>query len=261
MFPVAGSRFLVRVRGSVRGSWFAVRGSSFVVRGSWCVAAALLMLLPPPVTAAGRAVTFRAADGRVLTGLFLEAPRRPAPAVVLVPMLGRSKDDWHGVAQRLADANISSLAIDLPGSSLPGDAAALASWHTDVRAAVEHLSARSDVRTGAVGVAGASLGASLAVLAAAADARVRSLALVSPSLDYRGVRIETPLRQYAGRPALLIASLRDQLAARTVRELTKQPPGPREARWAESTGHGTILLAREPDLVRALVEWFQRTLG
>ena len=25
--------------------------------------------------------------------------------------------------------------------------------------------------------------------------------------------------------------------------------------------HGTVLLAREPDTVRRLVEWFQRTLG
>ncbi len=174
-------------------------------------------------------------------------------------MLGRSKEDWQSVAQRLAEANISSLAIDLPGASLPGDAAALVAWHTDVRAAVEHLSGRPDVRV--VGVAGASLGANLAVLAAAADPRVRSLALVSPSLDYRGVRIEAPMRQYGGRPALLIASLRDPLAARTVRELTKEAPGPREARWADTMAHGATLLAREPDLVRALVDWFQRTLG
>ena len=221
----------------------------------------LLAVVQPRADAATRMVTFRAADGRLISGLFTEAPRRPAPAVVLVPMLGRSKDDWQSVAQRLADANISSLAIDLPASSLPADTAALTAWHTDIRAAVEHLSSRPDVRPGAIGIAGASLGASLAVLAAAADPRIRSLALVSPSLDYRGVRIEAPMRQYASRPALLIASLKDPLAARTVRELTKAPPGPREARWAETTAHGTILLAREPDLVRALAEWFQRTLG
>jgi dienelactone hydrolase len=222
---------------------------------------ALMMLLQPHAGAAGRIVTFRAADGRTLTGLFFEASQRPAPAVVLVPMLGRPRDDWQNVAQRLADANISSLTIDLPSSSIPGDGAALAAWHGDIRAALDHLSGRPDVRAGALGVAGASLGANLAVLAAVSDSRVRSLALVSPSLDYRGVRIETPLRQYAARPALLIASLRDPLAARTVRELMKDAPGPREARWAEATAHGTMLLAREPDLVRALVEWFQRTLG
>lgn len=219
---------------------------------------AAFVFLQPPIHGAGRLTTFRADDGRVLTGLLLEASRRPAPAVVLVPMLGRSKDDWQWVAQRFADAGITTLAIDLPGSMLPPDGAALAAWHTDVLAAVTHLASRGDVR--AVGLAGASLGANLAVLAAAADVRVRSLALVSPSLDYRGVRIEAALRKYAERPALLIASLKDPYAARSVRELAQKPPGIREVRWADAGAHGLVLLTREPDLVRSLVEWFQRTL-
>jgi Serine aminopeptidase, S33 len=291
MFRVPGSKFRVRVR--TFASWFLVR--AFAVRhsrpvnleprtsnfeanverepGTWnrepgtawlratAMAIALVMVAQPRPTAAGRMITFRASDGRTLHGLFVEASQRPAPAVVLVPMLGRGREEWQGLAQRLADAQISSLAIDLPGASLPADGPALASWHTDVRSAVDHLASRPEVLASALGVAGASLGANLAVLAAAADPRIRSLALVSPSLDYRGVRIETPMRQYAGRPALLIASLRDAFSARTVRELTKAPPGPREARWAEATAHGTLLLAREPDLVRAIVDWFQRTLG
>ena len=43
--------------------------------------------------------------------------------------------------------------------------------------------------------------------------------------------------------------------------LSKEAPGPREVRWSETPAHGMRLLAAEPDLVRALVEWFQRTLG
>jgi uncharacterized protein len=222
--------------------------------------ALLLLLVPVGAAAAGRTVTFRAADGRAIDGLLIEASQRPAPAVVLVPMLGRSKDDWQSVAQRLAEANITALAIDLPASSPPAEAGALNGWQADVKAALEYLAGRPEVRSGALGVAGASLGANLGVLAAASDPRVRSLVLVSPSLDYRGVRIEAAMRQYGARPALLMASLKDPFAARTVRELAKEPPGPRETRWAESTAHGTQLLAREPDLVRAIVEWFQRTL-
>ena len=218
-------------------------------------------MLLPFVEAAGRTVAFRASDGRAITGLLLEASERPAPAIVLVPMLGRSKDDWQAVAQRLAEGGITALAIDLPGTTLPEAPAALAAWHTDVRAALDYLAARPDmVRQGALGVAGASLGANLAALAAAADPRVRALALISPTLDYRGVRIEAAMRQYGSRPGLLVASLRDAYSARSVRDLTANAPGPRESRWAESAAHGTTLLAREPDLVRVLVEWFQRTL-
>jgi dienelactone hydrolase len=224
--------------------------------GGWVLGVVVVAQLSP--AAAGRQVTFLSPAGRQLSGLMFDSSLRPAPAVVLVPMLGGSKEDWEEAGQRLADARIMALAIDLPQRTHPGDAAALASWHLDVRAALDYLSGRPDVRS--LGLAGASLGANLAVLAAVDDSRVRSLALVSPSLDYRGVRIEAPMQKYGARPALLLASLRDPYAARSVRELVKNAPGPRDARWAESAAHGTVLLDREPDLVRALVEWFQRTL-
>jgi dienelactone hydrolase len=230
---------------------------------SWLSAlgSAALVMLAPPLDAAGRGVAFRAADGRTIDALLTEANTRPAPAVVLVPMLGRPRDDWQATASRLADANISALAIDLPGTVTPGEPGALARWHEDIRAAVAYLAGRpADVRPGAVGILGASLGANLAAVAAAADPGVRSIALVSPSLDYRGVRIEGALRQYGARPALLVASLRDPYAARSVRELAANPPGVRQMRWSDATAHGTVLLARDPDLVRSLVEWFQLTL-
>jgi acetyl esterase/lipase len=215
-----------------------------------------------PVDAAGRLVTFRASDGRTVTGLFVEADARPAPAVVLVPMLGRPRDDWQIVAQRLAEARISALAIDLRDGTTPGDPEALVAWHEDIRAAVAFLAAiPSDVLPGAIGVAGASLGANLAAVAAGADPAIRSLVLVSPSLDYRGVRIEGAMRAYDGRPALLMASLHDPYAARSIRELAHEARGPRELKWSNIPAHGSLLLQRDADLVRSMVEWFQLTLG
>jgi dienelactone hydrolase len=207
-----------------------------------------------------RTVSFRADDGRTITALIVEADQRPAPAVVLVPMLGRPKEDWQPLAERLGDANITAIAIDLPGQSLPADPRELTAWHTVVGGTVGYLAGRPDVRAYAIGVAGASLGASLAVVAAAADPRIRSLALVSPSLDYRGVRIDGPMKQYGDRPALLLASLKDPYAARSVRELAGIG-GPRETQWSETAAHGTVLVARDPGLTRSLVEWFRRTLA
>ena len=236
--------------------------------GRWklgvCAAGAFFALAygsATPQAASGRAISFRAEGGRTVNAILYDADQRPAPAVVLLPMLGRTKDDWQVAAQKLADANITALAIDLPAQTLPADAKELASWHDDVRASVSFLAGRPEVRPGSIGVAGASLGASLGAQAAASDPRVRALALVSPALEYRGVRIEMAMRQYGSRPALLIASLHDPYAARSARELAKEAPGPRELRWSETTAHGTNLLAQDADLVRALVEWFQRILG
>ena len=232
---------------------------TFTVRGAVLT---VLLIAGSSAEAAGRVVTFRADDGRTLSGLLMEAAQRPAPAVVLVPMLGRPKDDWQAVAQRFVDANITALAIDLPGTTAPEDPKELARWSEDIRAAVAYLVSRpADVRAGSIGVAGASLGGSLAVLEAASDLAVRAIALISPSLDYRGVRIDAPLRAYGARPALLVASARDSYAARSTRELAQEAQGPRDIRWSDVAAHGTVLLSRDPDLVRSLVEWFQGMLG
>jgi dienelactone hydrolase len=221
-----------------------------------------LFLFEPSAHSAGRSVSFRADDGRMVAGLLMEADQRPAPAVLLVPMLGRPKDDWQAVAQRFADSRITALAIDLPGSSVPVDPNEIARWTNDVRAAVAYLSAQSgQVRPGAIGILGASLGGSLAALAAAAEPGVRSIALVSPSLDYRGIRIETAMRTFGARPALLVGSVRDPYSARSMRALAEDAPGRRELRWSDVPAHGTLLLSRDGDLVRAIVEWFQVTLG
>jgi dienelactone hydrolase len=231
---------------------------------SWSsgIVAAGLIVSAPSLDAAGRPVAFRAADGSTIAALMFDAHERPAPAVVLVPMLGRPKDDWQAVAQRLADANIGALAIDLPAATLPADPAALQEWHVPIGAAVAYLASRpSEVRPGAIGAAGASLGANLTVVAAAADPAIRSIALVSPSLEYRGLRVELPFAEYGTRPALLMASVHDPYAARSIRVLAQESSGTREVRWSSVAAHGTVLLSRDGDLVRALVEWFQRTLG
>ena len=232
-----------------------------IIRATILTIAAVASLWQP-AGAAGRMVSVPLADGRSLAGLLIEASIRPAPAVVLVPMLGRHPDDWQAVAQRLADANIHALAIDLPSTTLPADAGALAAWHEGVRSAVAFLSSRpEDVRPGSIGIAGASLGASLAAMAAAVDPGVRALALVSPSLEYRGLRIEPPLVVYGARPALLMASAQDPYAARSVRTLARADAGLRQVQWSSVPAHGTLLLARDPALVDVLVEWFQRMLG
>ena len=221
-----------------------------------------LTLVPLPAGAAtGHAVSFRSADGRTVNGLMFEADLRPAPGVVLVPMLGRPKEDWQALGQRLSEANITALAIDFPASSVPDNPRIALGWATDVRAAVDFLVSRPETRSGTVAVAGASLGATIAAIEAAGDSRVRALALLSPTLEYRGVHLESPMRQYGARPVLLASSSHDSYSARSARELAKDAPGPREVQVSDTAGHGTVLLSRDPDLARMLVEWFRRILG
>lgn len=187
--------------------------------------------------------------------------QRPAPAVVLVHMLQKSGRDWEPLAVRLASEGVGALALDLRGhGESPGSTSDYAGMLQDVRAARRFLSTRPDVNPARVGLVGASLGATLVAQAAAEDATIAVLVLLSPSLDYRGLRIEPAVRKYGARPLLLVASADDGYASRTVRDLQKSGGGIRETMLLSRAGHGTAMLTGDPDLVRRLVEWLRRTL-
>jgi alpha-beta hydrolase superfamily lysophospholipase len=216
----------------------------------------------PPAVAAGRAVSFTSSDGTQLAATLYEPSSRPSPAVVLVHMLGRSKDDWHNIAERLEDAGVMVLAIDLRGHGRSsGSMATLPPMVGDVASAVGWLAARPNARPGSIAIVGASLGANLAALAAADLPSVHALVLVSPSLDYRGLRLDAAtMKRIGDRPVLMLASTHDPYALRTLRELITAGSG-REQRLSNAAAHGTNLLAADSDLARGLVEWLRRFLG
>lgn len=238
----------------------------------WCFAAVTTVLLPlvgrPMIAAPSRTVTFRTDDGVTIAGTLYEGSKHPAPAVILLHMLTRSRDDWQPVADRLAEAGIHALAIDFRGhgASSRGPLGSdgepdLARMVFDVQAARVFLLSRPDlVKPGQIGIAGASLGANVAILEAASDGAIRSLALLSPGMDYRALRAEAAMRKYAPRPVLFVAATNDPYATRSVKQLSALGGGLREIKTPEKAGHGTTMLAHDPDLVRVLVDWFERTL-
>jgi len=229
-------------------------------------AVALIAMVPDAAAAGTQRVTIRTEDGVSLAATWYEPGTRPAPAVILVHMLHRSSHVWDSVAARLALDGIGALTIDLrghgesTGSLQGGDAPDYTALGRDIAAARRYLSSRPDVFQSRVGIAGASLGANLAVLEAAANPAIASIALLSPSLDYRGVRIEAAMKKYGARPALLIASDDDPYAVRSGKDLQKAGGGTGEVHLLNRAGHGTVMLGHHPDLARTLVDWFHRTL-
>ncbi len=176
-------------------------------------------------------------------------------------MLQKSRRDWDQVGAQMAAEGIGGLALDLRGhGDSPGSPQDYAGMVQDVRAARRFLTSRADVTPARIGIAGASIGASLAALASADDPSVVSLALLSPSLDYRGLRLDAAVKKFGARPMLLVASDDDGYAARSVRELRKAGAGVREVVVLSHAGHGTAMLASDADLGRRLLEWFRQTL-
>lgn len=216
-------------------------------------------LVLPGESRAAQRVTLRTDDGVILTATWYEPPAR-GPAVILVHMLHRSRRDFDALASRLASEGIGALALDLRGhgdsqGSIGTDFGPMVA---DVKAARRFLIGRSDV-SGKIGLLGASLGANLVALAAADDPGVASLALLSPSLDYRGLRIETAMRKFGSRPVLMVVSDDDPYASRSAHDLEKGTRG-REILSLTGAGHGSTMLEREASLMGSLVDWFRRTL-
>ena len=232
------------------------------------ISAVLALLAIEVGAAAPLRVTFRTDDGVTLAATWYEPSSRPGPAVILVHMLHGSRRDWDALAQRLSFEGIGALAIDLRGhgesSGAVGNGADgqpdYTSMVLDVKAARQYLAQRADVQQTRVGIVGASIGANLAALEGSADATIASLALLSASLDYRGLRIETALKKIGARPVLLVASDDDPYATRSARELQKTAGGIRELLVLKQAGHGLAMLSRDADLVRTLVDWLRRTL-
>ncbi len=233
---------------------------------TWAAAALVLSALDGPAARGGappasQRVTFRADDGVALGATWYEPASRPAPAVILVHMLQKSRRDWDQLAARMAGEGIGVLAVDLRGhGESQGGAQDYPAMVQDVKAARRYVSSRADVTPARIGLAGASIGATLAALAAAEDTGFSSVALLSPTLEYRSLRIDAAVRKYGARPLLLVASDDDGYAARTVKELQKAGGGVRDMILLTRAGHGTAMLASESDLGQRLVDWFRRTL-
>jgi pimeloyl-ACP methyl ester carboxylesterase len=233
--------------------------SAKVNRAPWtaCALAATFVVAGFDLHAANaRRITVRTEDGVMLAGTYFESSRQPAPGIVLLHMLTRDHEDWAAAGSRLADAGYAVVAIDFRTGG-DADAAAL---ELDVKAAKAFLRARPEVIPNSFGVAGASIGANVAIVDAAGDPAVRSIALLSPGLDYRGVRTEAAMKTFGTRAALLVSSTKDPYAWRSLRMLAAIGTGTREVQLSDAVAHGTMLLQRDPDLISALVDWFKRTL-
>jgi dienelactone hydrolase len=232
-----------------------------VIRQAVAAMVAAALLGPTAAIAAEQAVQLRAADGTVLAATLYPAAAGPAPAIVLVHMLTRTREDWRSFALRLQAAGATCLALDLRGhGGSAGSAAPSAAMGLDVQAAVTWLGARGEVRPGAIGVVGASFGATAAMLAAGELPAVKAVVLLSPAADYRGVRLDAGLRKYGSRPLLLVTSTEDPYALRTVRALTDGEAPGRQLRLSTVPGHGSHLIARDPEVASAVVDWLRQTL-
>ena len=195
-----------------------------------------------------------------------------APGIILIHRLGASRDAWRPFAQDAQRNGYACLAFDLRGhGDSQGRAGERLSYraftNTDWRAAVQDVDAarrfmgQRGVNLADTVIAGASIGANLALAYAAEHSDVPAVVLLSPGLDYKGIRTAEAIVAYGNRPVLLMTSEGDSYSVSSCAELDRAAKGLCELRQYPGATHGTPLLDASDSARQQILLWLKPIIG
>lgn len=192
------------------------------------------------------------------------AGKEGSSAVLMLHMMPATRASWKVFADKLNAAGFQTLAIDFRGhgESKGGpdgyrrfsDESHQASIH-DVEAGIQFLKSK---KASKVFIAGASIGANLALWYAAEHPEVGGIILLSPGLNYRGVKAEAYIERIKVSQVVYFAASRDDsYSAETIQGLSEKTPGnvKKELKMFERAGHGTTMFEKEPVFMDELASW------
>jgi pimeloyl-ACP methyl ester carboxylesterase len=216
-------------------------------------------------------VTLTTLDGVTLGATYIAGPAGGAQAVVLLHQLSSTRAEWAPFVDALR-GKYHLLALDMRGH---GASAGATSWKSfkdsdweavtgDLAAATQFLSAKG-VPLGGTVVIGSSIGSTATLRFAGEHPDLAGIVLVSPGLKYRGVETVPAARKY-GRPKLVVFSTDSEDAALALEQVWKKEaalpqPQPVTMRRVPGKAHGVKMLADDPGLVDAVVDFVERTLA
>ncbi|MBI5242312.1 MAG: alpha/beta fold hydrolase [Elusimicrobia bacterium] len=207
-------------------------------------------------------VRFISTDGVHIAADYLR-PRGGKPVLVMLHGLGAGRREWDPLVAELRKLGYGALQFDARGHGESGGPSYKTfqrpeDWEAigrDIAAALAFLKSRGFPPERS-GLAGASIGANLMLRSAAKEPRIPFVILLSPGMDYQGVRMKADFKRF-DRPALLAGAADDAYALRTCRELA--PAARHEAsRFARAaSGHGAQMFSGELNrpFVKELLRW------
>lgn len=218
-----------------------------------------------------RELPLQSRDGVELHATLFPCAASTPPGLILVHGAGQDRRAWEPFARRAQQEGYLCLAFDLRGhgESLRKGADTLSyrrftteDWRAvgeDIRAAQQAI-----VEAGAdpdnLALVGASIGANLALQYAVDHPGIQALVLLSPGLDYRGIKTESAIAAYGMRPALLMTSEGDSYSAATCATLKARAAGFCEVRTYPGSAHGTDILAASPNALEQVFTWLKPIL-
>jgi alpha-beta hydrolase superfamily lysophospholipase len=176
-------------------------------------------------------------------------------AVILLHMLGHDRNDWNYFAKKLNDKGFSVLSIDLRGhGESEGDwkkfsEADFNKMTYDVKAAKKLLDSKGKK---SVSIIGASIGANIAFKYASADKDIKSVVLLSPGINYKGIDISNEIINF-DRPVLIAVSTEDTYPYDSSNIIYAKAKGEKSLIVEENLGHGTDMLPKSEELQNNII--------
>ncbi|MCB4756578.1 MAG: alpha/beta fold hydrolase [Elusimicrobia bacterium] len=216
---------------------------------------------------------FKTKDGQVLKAYF-QAPKGNKLTLVMLHGLTASKEEWLPLAEAAVKVGYGVFAYDARGhgeSSLSKDAHGTPNgfqyfgppgrgspWERmidDLGGAIWFLENQKKINRASVILAGASLGANVALNYASLTRSLKAVILLSPGLDYQKITTEGAIQQVGEIPVLIVASPGDKYAyASSVRLKSLSP---RATFWSNvKPGHGVQMF--DEDLLARIIQWLNQ---
>ena len=225
----------------------------------------------------GERVVFTSEDGVLLVGSYYK-PRigtsNSTPSVILLHMLGMDRSTWDKFAQELSQNGYAVLSVDLRGngesikqanqtisyqSFMPKN---FKNMTLDVKAAKKYLIEGRKANPNQISIIGASIGANLALNYAASDHSIKSVILLSPGLNYRGISTLDAIMKYKN-PIYIVTAEDDSESAKDSKILCEKITCAENLKIFENTNvHGTDLLSDKmvgSKLQNIILSWLDST--
>lgn len=208
--------------------------------------------------------TIQTPDGVTLAATFYPSNAeegKRSGAILLIHQVAKSKESWEAFATFVQEcSSFALLAVDLRGHGASGGSQGWDKMPQDIAAAWEALIQRPEVDPNRTAIVGASIGANLALVHAANEPRVKGVVLLSPGLEYHGIKTADPMHVYGRRPVLIVAAQDDRYAADSARKLNDLAEGEHRLHMVAGSAHGSDLLDAQAELRWLILEWLEKMM-
>lgn len=208
---------------------------------------------------------------RLMADVYAAPGETAHPCVILLHQLGRTSADMMPLVEPLRAEGFTVVNLDmrghgssdsrLTGGKFPYTKFTNADWEqlpNDLRVVIRNMVTVPNIDVQKFALIGASIGANASIIQARLASNVEAVVLLSPGLDFHGLKPDESMAKYH-RPVLLVAAKDDQYSADSALKLSKMSTKA-SLDLLPNGGHGSQMFAAHPELPKQIASWLKKAM-